>query len=588
MTNFYKLRWKNLYSYGKNWNEFDFQLGINKLSGSTGSGKSSIIEIIYWSLFGKCYRNVNLSGIINKINKKEAEAELYFSINNDYYLIQRGMKPNYLKVYKSTTYNDITDVKNIIPIPPNCKTYQEIIEEEILHISPILFEQISYKSMTRNSTFFTLKKPEKREVIEPILNIQFYTEMNLLAKTKVDTLEKEIEIIKKDLQYNNILVTQEKENLENLEKINKERELKSAIKKDELNIQITELQDKNNKNKIAIEKIQKYKIKKTELKNNQQTLNSEINNINEKINQIQVILTTQKNIKEQQEKRIQFLRKTCGTCSKIKLFEDEMNVEPDNSKLLDEHNQLKESIQQHNISIKEIESRINKCQEYINMELSIQTQIDSNNTHIANYKKQIIQEKEETINIDVTKLRTLEAKLRTLEADYNSKCSLKKHLLFARSLLTEEKIKAYVIKKYLPSINTFFSLYLQKFESEYQIQINSEFEEEFTTRHCENYKYENCSEGEKRKIDLAVIMTWIQFCRLKYQYANNNLLILDEVGSGLDINLQTLYYQIVKDFAKEYNKCIMFITHNNVDQQFIDYEYNIEKKGGFSVIEKIN
>ena len=573
-----KIRIRNFQSYGNNWTEFNFKQGVNKLSGETGEGKSSITEAVYFACFGKPYRKFNLPDLINSINKKETEVHYFFNINSVPYRIERGLKPNYLRMYK----NDV-----IVPVPSSSRSYQEIIEQDHLKTTPNIFEQVSYKSLTKNSSFLTLTKDKKREVVEPMLNIQLYTSMNKLAKLKVDALDKEIASLNKDMNYTDVLITQEKDHLLRLKQLKDERTAITSAKIDEINSQIVELQEGIDKKTLAVEKIQKYKTKKTELSNEVQTLKNQYREIEQKLKNIDVTLAAQETERANQGKKIQFLQKTCGTCSKIKAFEEEMNRPADNTIILKEQTILKEQLAQKETEIRSFQPKIDKCQEYINMERGFQEAITSGTRQIANLKKQIQVEKDQEIKIDDSKLKGYIEQKKQLGKNNKDKAYDKIHYAYGRTLLTDDKIKAFVVKKYLPSINKFLSLYLQKFGADVLFRFDEEWNEEFLTRHKENFKYESLSEGQKRISDLAIIFAFISFCNLKYSQSASNLLILDEVGTGLDKNLQNTFYEILKEFTAENKKCTMIMSHNDVPVKYIDNHYFVKRVGGFSTIEEI-
>jgi DNA repair exonuclease SbcCD ATPase subunit len=578
VINFEKAKFKNLFAYGQNWTEIDFKQGVNKYSGSTGEGKSSIVEIIFWILFGKCYRNINLSMMLNNINKKEGEGYIWFKINSDSYRIERGMKPNFLRIYKNNV---------IVPVPASSRTYQEILEQDILKTTPNIFEQTSYKSLTKKSAFLTLTKEKRREVIDPILNIHAYTKMNKLAKEMIDSLDKEISSLNKDISYNDILISQEKDHLLKLKQLKDEQASKSATKIDDIKKQIEALEADSEKKRIAIEKIQKYKSKKEELQTKINEINLSTSKYQSQIITIDSTIAAQESDKANQEKRIKYLQKTCGTCEKIKSFENEMNAPIDNSIILQQQKDFKIKINENNLKISELQVNINKCQEYINLERGFKDNIVSNSSYIANYKQQIESEQEQEIVIDDSKLKGYLEKKKKLEKEYNENVLEKKHYAFARTHLTDEKVKAFVVKKYLPSINDYLSLYLQKFGAECLFKLNEEWEEEFSARQKKDFKYESMSEGQKSIADLSIIFTFISFCLLKYNQSSSNLLIMDEVGQGLDKDLQQLFYQILKEFTEKNNKCTIMMSHNDVPPRYIDHHYMVERNSGFSTIKEI-
>ena len=567
MILFEKVKFRNTLSYGNNWTEYIFKEGIARIGGKNGNGKSTIGENIYWVLFGKPYRNVKLGQLINCINKKEMEVHLWFSINNKSYRIERGMKENYFRIY----LNDV-----IVPIPPSTSSYQSYLEESILQLSAPLFEQLSMKSLTRSFSFFSLKKEQKREIIENLLDTSIYSQMGKNAKVKADEITKDIDSLKKDINTFNTLITQEENNLLKLKAIQKDQQAETDQRNLVLRNEILALEEDIVKNKQQIDGMVKYKTKKKELQTERSMHQDATNTFNRAKTNAESKISLVKN-------KVQYLQSTCGDCPNI----GKMLVVDNIDELLETKKTCVEEIETLNALVKTIDRDIFKCDEVLATERGILERISYTETQIQNRNREINKPSVKVIVVDEKQLEKYKEDLLLKEEDYNEKCIQKKHYVFARTMLSDENIKAYVVGKYLPAINTYLNLYLQKFGSEIIFKFNEEFEEVIDSRHKEGFSYESFSEGQKRKIDMAILFTFIEFLDCKFGDVSN-LLMLDEVSSTLDSDNENVLYGILKELADQRHKCIITISHSgNVEAERVDHSYEVSMENGFSKLTKV-
>ena len=571
MIQFQKIKFKNFLSYGNTFTTFEFREGINRFNSQIGSGKSSVFEALYFGLFGKPYRDVNLAQLVNTINNKDLQVEVYFANQNHSYIIERGIKPNYLRVYK-----DGHEPSNLIPVPSTSRSYQQIIEEDIIQQTPNIFDQVSIKSLTKEMSFLKLKKAERREIIENVLDIKIFTDMNKLCKNKVDTLTKEIDLLVKDISYKEILINQELANLKRLKAIKDEQTAKILSNISEIEAEITGLQKEIEEKRIGISKLQKYKEKKKSLSEEQHIREDSIKETQSKIRILENKIALSEN-------KTKFLKSTCGDCDKIK----NISTQDDITGLINKKDSFEKFIKNQEILIKNFMKDIDECDQYLAYEAPLAERIRTNNKLIEEKQKVIRNSQTENAKIvlDDTKYLQLELGLKTSTDTYNKKSYDKKHFVFTRTLLTDEAIKAHVVKKYLPSINTLLNVNLEIFDVGFSFEFDEEFQEIIKTRHKEKFTYESFSSGQKRSIDLAVLFMFINFCKIKYPKANTNLLILDEVSSGLDASTENILYGLLKEMALKDNKCIIVISHNlDLNIENINYLYEVELKGGFSTL----
>lgn len=214
--------------------------------------------------------------------------------------------------------------------------------------------------------------------------------------------------------------------------------------------------------------------------------------------------------------------------------------------------------------------------------------IKRNEADIEKKQAFIDQEAPKLVEINLDKLRDLIDKKKDLIANIASKENEKVHLTCIRSMLSDDAIKAFVIKKYLPVINKLLVYYLNKMNSEIIFEFDEEFNEVITNRFKEDFTYHSCSEGQKRRIDLAVLFTFVEFCKTKYPLASSNLLILDEVTAGLDIDGENDLFQILREINKTEDKSIVVISHSTaINSAYVDKTYEVIMKKKFSKIREV-
>ena len=425
-------------------------------------------------------------------------------------------------------------------------------------------------------SFLKLKKADRREIVENVLDIKIFTDMNKLCKNKVDILVKEIELLQKDISYKEILINQELENLKRLKAIKDAQAAKMLSNISEIETEIAGLQKEIEEKQNGINKLQKFKEKRTNLTNRLKTTEALTRELKSKEANIDNQITLNQN-------KVKFLKSTCGDCPKITEVDCSTNIES----LETDKKVIAASLEQNDIIYKKLQKDINECDQYLVYEAPLAERIRINNRLIEEKQKVIRNSQIENAKIilDNTKYLQLEAGLKTSTDTYNKKNYDKKHFVFTRTLLTDEAIKAHVVKKYLPSINTLLNVNLDIFDVGFSFEFDEEFQEVVKTRHKEKFTYESFSSGQKRSIDLAVLFMFINFCKIKYPKANTNLLILDEVSSGLDGVTENILYSLLKEMALKDNKCIIIISHNlDLNIENINYLYDVELKGGFSTL----
>lgn len=570
MINLQSIKGKNFLSYGNTLTTFNFEKGVNRIVGVNGSGKSTFpTDLLWFLLFGKPYRKIKVSQLINSINKKDLYGELLFTKGEDVFRIERGLKPDIFKIFK----ND-----EIVPVSSSKRGYQEILEENILGINENLFNQIGVKSLTKNLSFMTLDKAAKRSVIENIFDVELFSTILKNVKENLKGIEFDLKTIQKDIDNTELLIEQEIINIDNLNKIKKDLETESEKKLELLNAELTTIEEENKTYVIGLDKINNKKVIK-------QSKNAEIKEKKEKIKLIQEKQMTVKSKIKLSENKIAFLSKTCSGCPKIQ----ELLVS-DNTDDLKEKVELCESAMVDiNKFISEKEAEIEKLDKIISNERYVNDSIFRNDNRVIEINKIIKSEQTKKIVIDKTKLKTYNKNIKELQNNYIVKGKLKKHYTILKGLYSEEGIKAFIIKKYLPAINKLLNSYLHKFNSDIIFNFDAEFNEVVKTRHKENFSYFNFSEGQKSRINLAILFAFINFSIYKNKKSNINVLVLDEISSGLDIDGRECLMKVLQEFKEQHNKSVIMIDNSGeIEQEYLNkvFETTIEK--GFSVIKEIN
>lgn len=568
MILFKTVKFKNFLSYGNNWTEFTFDKGIIRLMGANGLGKSVVIETVNFALFGKPYRKVKINQLVNSINKKGLEVVLTLSKGSDEFRIERGLKPDYVRIYK----ND-----ELVPVSSTKRGYQEILEQDILHLNENLFNQLVIKSLTKNMSFMTLSKSEKRNVIENILDIELFSVILKNIKTKIDSCDFSLASYKKDIENTDLLVEQEISNLEKLRNIKRKIEEESKQKVNEINKELEFIDEDLQKYHQALKKLRKYKQLKIDNNNNLSLLRTELQCFRDKQthNIASIKLVKQK---------VQLFKDTCGDCPKIKEIAKTENIDD----LLLESKTIESSINDIREQIQQINQELQKIEEILANEKFILGNIGKCNLRKSELEKSLNVEISKEIQIDESIIKKHKKNLKELNNLYNKVSNEKKHLQVLKTLYSDDGIKSFIIKKYLPYINKLLNTYLRKFNTDIIFNFDQEFNEVVLSRNKEDFSYFSFSEGQKKRIDLAVLFAFIDFAQFKNKKSNTNLLILDEVISGLDSIGSNCLYDVLKDYRDKQNKSILTIFHSDlVDVDNFDkiYEAKIEK--GFSKIDEL-
>ena len=556
MINFTTIKWKNFLSTGNAWTEIDFERSPSTLIiGENGSGKSTLLDALTFALFNKPFRNVAKPQLINTINGKNCLVEISFSIGSKNYTIRRGLQP---RVF------DITINGQQIDKNANIRDFQKYLEESILKLNYKSFTQIVMLGSASFTPFMQLHLGARREIIEDILDISIFTSMNKVLKDKLADLENKVRIIEGEIDVAKQKATIQEQYIQTLEddKSTKVNEIQETIK--ETNEQI-----ETATNAAGI--ITKEK--------------EALGNVEEKKRQLETYRTKFEGQIQKHRRDLDFFHNTdeCPTCQQgIEHDHKEIMTQRDEEKI----SELEKALQELNTQYSDIDILVNK-------KLELDSQImDANNEVIT--QQRILQRLQLELNDTETKTGNIteeKTKLKTLAKDALGKTKDRTELSetghyydVAKSMLQDTGIKTKIIKAYLPIINKLVNKYLQAMDFFVQFDLDETFKETIKSRHRDKFSYASFSEGEKQRIDLALVFTWRTIAKMKNS-ASTNILLLDEVfDSSLDVNGTEFVMELLNTIGDDTN---VFVISHKGDQLFDKFRsvVRFEKRQNYSVLE---
>jgi len=564
---FKKLRWKNFLSTGNLFTEID----LNKSSatlivGENGAGKSTILDALTFALFGKPFRKINKPQLMNSITQKALVVEIEFEIGSNNYKIIRGLKPTVFEVYlNDTLLNQSAEMKD----------YQEILERQILKLNFKSFCQVVVLGSASFVPFMQLPSGQRREIIEDLLDLQIFTTMNSLLKDKVAENNEQLADIATDQK----VVTEkiklikehllEKQNMNELvvaEKISLIGETNAKI--EILNSTYWGVDQQINAMKETVEdeeKISKRVSQLSQLRHKIEAKRSIINN------------------------DLDFFKNNdgCPTCKQIidATFKEKTVAEKETEldEIADALNQLIKQYDESNERLNDIMTVHSNIHSLQLQQIKTKTNIDSLIKYRDQLEKEISQINEQHEAEEDIKMADLEAEMNAIAERYNDAMDEKQILNAASYLLKDGGIKARIIKQYVPVINKLINKYLGAMDFFVQFDLDEEFNETIKSRFRDEFSYASFSEGEKMRINLAILFTWRAVAKLRNS-VSTNLLIMDEVmDSSLDSNGTEEFLKILNNLTSDTNT---FIISHKGDQLYDKFSNIIkfEKKQNFSKV----
>ena len=530
MIHFNYVRWKNFLSTGNNFTEIQLDRSSTTLIiGENGAGKSTILDALCFGLFGKPFRNINKPQLLNSVNASNCLVEVEFKVGGKDVKVVRGIKPNVFEIYiNGKMYNQ----------DANARDYQKYLEQQILKLNYRSFTQVVILGSSTFIPFMQLKARHRREVVEEILDIQIFSLMNMILKQKLKTIEAD----------------------------HRELEYKESLTSEKLTLKKRYIQDiQDNRRKLIEEKtvliggneeeIFKKKRKITDLQDDIEGMHEKISNAAKVVEQFDKLndLNSQLKTKHRSHKRlIKFFEENedCPTCQQHidEVFKDTM-ISKENNK----YDKL-------TVGIKELADKLEATKVKINIINEVNKNIQSNNVEIAKENSSIgeLEKFNATLDTEIKQLQdgrvdkkdheevvSLQEEFDTVSKEKNKLREERIYNDAVRTMLTDQGIKTKIIKQYLPIMNKLINTYLTSMEFYVNFTLDENFDETIKSRYRDDFTYASFSEGEKMRIDLALLFTWRAVAKMKNS-ANTNLLILDEIfdssldGTGTDEFLKIL------------------------------------------------
>ena len=533
MIVFEKIRWKNFLSTGNDFTEVQLNRSPTTLIvGQNGAGKSTLLDALSFALFGKPHRNINKPQLVNTINGKNTEVDVEFSIGSHKFVIKRGIKPTKFEIWQNG---------NMINQSSAAKDYQKFLEQNILKLNHKSFHQIVVLGSSSFIPFMQLPAGHRRDVIEDLLDIGVFSKMNLILREKDSKLKEEINNISYEYDLNKEKIALQKKYIRDITELNDEQIEKKTDQIDANHDEIEELNMVNEELSGEIEKLQDGLAEALKQAHDEK----------QSLSQFQFQFQSQ--IKEVvKDAKFYEENDSCPTCSQT-IEEDLRNSKLEKAK--QKAAELNKAIGVAHDKLTAVEDEItllNNVSEKVRENTST---ISNNNSSITRLQKQVHDLEEEIESLrgstgDLAKanfdLSELQEARNVLSEEKLKLIDTKSYNQAASEMLKDTGIKTKVIKQYLPVINNLVNKYLQVLDFFVSFNLDESFNETIKSRHRDSFNYASFSEGEKQRIDLALLFTWRQIARMKNS-TSTNLLILDETfdssldHDGIDNLMKILY-----------------------------------------------
>ena len=566
MILFETIRWKNFLSTGNHFTEISFNSHATTLIvGNNGAGKSTVLDALTFSLFGKPFRKINKAQLINTANERDSLVEVEFTINETEWKVRRGIKPNIFEIHRNG---------NCLDQFANANDQQKWLEQNVLKMNYKSFTQIVILGSSTFVPFMQLTATNRREVIEDLLDIKIFSSMNSLIKDKIRQMREENRTLELKKDSLNDKVKMQSNFIEEIEQQGKGR---IEDNKQKITNLFSECDDYVSENE-ALENDVHDLTKSQEMLTGSKEKLRELGNLKGKISQKVSTIT----------KEHKFFTKhtVCPTCTQDIDEEFRLNKIADAQSKAKE---LKSGYTQLEEAIKQEEEREHQFLTVSKEITNLTHGISKNNTRISGCQRQIrdLESEIQTITEQLADRNTEHEKLESfkkgLDETYESlatKNDTVRYYDFSYGLLKDGGVKSKIIKKYLPLINQQINRYLQIMDFYINFTLDEEFNETVQSPIHDNFSYSSFSEGEKMRIDLALLFTWREVARFKNS-VNTNLLILDEIfDSSLDEFGTEYFTKIIRFVIQDAN--VFIISHKTGMDDKFDSVLKFEKVKGFS------
>ena len=536
MIKFKTVRWKNFLSTGNTFTEIELTRNPSTLIiGENGSGKSTILDALCFGLFGKPFRTINKPQLINSINGSGLLVEVEFTVGSRNYKVVRGIKPNVFEIYNNN---------KPLNQEANVRDYQKILEQQILKLNYQSFTQVVILGSSTFIPFMQLKARHRREVVEEILDIQIFSLMNMLLKIKLKDLQEEL--VSTDNRYE--LITEKISLQENyIDDLKKNKDKLINTKKESIENNTTVIQSRTNE--------------REELENANVTFLEQIKDqqqVEQKETKLKDFRATLAEKHKSHSSMLDFFDNNadCPTCQQHidEVFKEEMT------------SQQKQEVKKYQIGMDKMKSELTSTKQRLEEIKEVADKIRDNQLSIAQLNTSIIELEKfntkleteiESFNgggiskSDTDKLKNLKDEHKKIDGERQSAKEERNYVEAAKIMLQDTGIKTKIIKQYLPIMNKLINKYLTSMEFYINFTLNENFEETIKSRYRDEFTYASFSEGEKMRIDLALLFTWRAIAKMKNS-TNTNLLVLDEIfDSSLDNTGTDEFLKILNTLAGE-------------------------------------
>lgn len=539
------IRYKNFLSSGNVWTEIPLNEAPNTLViGDNGAGKSTMLDALCFTLFNKPFRSITKKQLINSVNQSKTLAEVIFRIGSQVYTVRRGIKPNIFEIeLNGKLQNQDAAVRD----------YQNYLEDSILKLNYTSFTQIVILGSSTFVPFMQLPAMKRREIIEDLLDIKIFSVMNVLVKEKIannrerlQELNRDIESIKDKIKVRKILINRMKEDKQSFEKDYKQKLLDTEKQIEQCNVSIERItSDISNKNELLVD-WDETKKKFNTLRDFSKTFRTKVDRVSKEV-------------------KFYETNEECPTC----------HQEIDKNFIEKKMNELTETKTRNEDAIAEAKKQIEALAISLEKYTNISNEITKNNAEVSKFNSDIsalnqykstllsnLQEnssKQSDVETEKATVKELAVQGMDREEKKKSLLSERNTLSYCSDLLRDSGVKTRIIKQYIPIMNKLINKYLASMDFFVDFEIDEEFNETIRSRHRDSFKYASFSEGEKMRIDLALLLTWRSIAKMKNS-TNTNLLILDEVfDASLDSSGCEDFLKLLNDIGKDTN--VFTISH---------------------------
>ena len=566
MILFKNIKWKNFLSTGNQYTEVDFTKNkTNLIIGTNGAGKSTVLDALTFSLFGKPFRKINKPQLINSVNEKDCKVEVQFSVGSVEWKVIRGIKPAVFEIWRNDSLLDQASA---------ALDQQKWLEQNVLKMNYKSFTQIVILGSSTFVPFMQLPAAHRREVIEDLLDIKIFSSMNTLIKEKIRSVKEDIKVL--ELKKESLLdkVKMQEEFIGELENRGKDNINNNNRKISDLDKEIEQYMSENSSLEDPLQEL----IREQDAITGYADKLRKLGNLKGKISQKVSTIT--------KEHKFFTENTVCPTCTQS--IDEDFRI----NRITDAQNKAKElqsGYKELEEAIKEEEKRERQFNSLSKEISNLTNGISQNNIKISGCQRQIrsleseiqrITEQLANRNSEHEKLESFKDNLKTTYDELASKKDTINYYDFSYSLLKDGGVKSKIIKKYLPLINQQVNRYLQMMDFYINFTLDEEFNETVQSPIHEDFSYASFSEGEKMRIDLALLFTWREVARMKNS-VNTNLLIMDEVfDSSLDGFGTEEFLKIIRYVIKDAN--IFVISHKTGLEDRFESVIKFEKVKGFS------